>query len=123
MQLYDCQVGLQIDDGADSNITNTTADARHGARSECCSSFIKLKDKKSTQVASFADTTTYMSQINKQEVQIWNQSSSSNEAFHHRALIEGHMLTYTNVDDPHKQTTMAQHTDRPESYLCFSHGR
>ena len=22
MQLYDCQVGLQIDDGADSNITN-----------------------------------------------------------------------------------------------------
>ena len=26
MQLYDCQVGLQIDDGADSNITNTTAD-------------------------------------------------------------------------------------------------
>ena len=102
MQLYDCQVGLQIDDGADSNITNTTADARHRAWSECCSSFIKLMDKKNTLVASFADTTTYMSQINKQEVQIWNQSSSSNEVFHHRALIEGHMLTYTNVDDPHK---------------------
>ena len=113
MQLYDCQVGLQINDGADSNIRNTTADARHGARSQCCSSSIKFKDKKSTLVASFADTTTYMSQINKQEVQIWNQSSSSNEAFHHRALIEGHMLTYTNVDDPHKQTTMAHHTERP----------